>query len=110
MGWEAGELAYWDKLAIENGNYLTKKREKLVEFINVGQFMNCPYTYRCLRSLRNLAGALKQYAQAEVAATSTLVGPHRDDLQFFDNTRNLKNFRKSGRTKMAILFLKIKRT
>ena len=112
------ELFYWDKLAIENGNYLTKKREELVKFINsvrvglapaLGRLRESPLHLHVVYDRSEISpDRLSQYAEAEISATSTLVGPHRDDLQFFDKSRNLKIFGSRGEQRLAVLFLKLR--
>lgn len=110
------ELTYWNKIAIENGNYITRKREEFVNFIVGDDFNVVPQRdkHRSL-SLRIIydkseisADRLAQYATAEIETTATLVGPHRDDLQFFDDTRNLKTYGSRGEQRMLVLLLKLK--
>lgn len=106
------ELNYWNQKAIENGQIITKKRQELVDFLNVGAQNYAPrgiplrlnITYD--QSEISLA-RLSQYASAEIASTSTLVGPHRDDLIFFDELRNLKTFGSRGEQRLTVLLLKI---
>jgi DNA replication and repair protein RecF len=58
---------------------------------------------------------LEQYANEEVAAASTLVGPHRDDMQFsifnsqFTNKikRDLARYGSRGEQRMGVLWLKL---
>lgn len=104
------ELAYWNKIAIENGQYLTAKREKFVEFLNDTDNTNT-FPLNIITSYDKSVISeerLNQYAQAEVAVSSTLVGPHHDDLFFFDNKRNLKTFGSRGEQRLLVLFLKLK--
>jgi DNA replication and repair protein RecF len=86
------QLLYWDKLLIKHGEYLTKKREELIDDINGYQFpiQNRMWRYLNRRSNYQLIydksviseGRLAQYAGEEAAAAITLVGPHRDDFTF----------------------------
>lgn len=59
---------------------------------------------------------LEQYANEEIAAASTLVGPHRDDFVFIlknEKTKKLKNERElapygsRGEQRMGVLWLKL---
>ncbi|EKD62000.1 MAG: DNA replication and repair protein recF [uncultured bacterium] len=54
---------------------------------------------------------LEQYRDEEVAAATTLVGPHRDDFVFLigesRKTRDLSRFGSRGEQRMAILWLKL---
>jgi DNA replication and repair protein RecF len=118
------ELEYWNQKAIENGNIITAKRENFINFLNsVGTNLPvCPpsivgddprvvplplqltiqYDSSIISKER-----LEKYASAEIASTSTLVGPHRDDLFFFDKERNLKSFGSRGEQRLCLLLLKI---
>ena len=103
---EKGELAYWDKLLIENGSYLTEKRDKLFDFINqlpqdLGEFL---FVYQ---SSEINPDRLGEYRNQEIAAGMTLVGPHRDDWQFSINDRDLSLFGSRGEQRRAILALKL---
>lgn len=113
------ELNYWNEKAIENGNIITEKREEFIEFLNSvgddllvvpqtdkpeGLSLRLKITYD--KSIIS-PERLEKYAQAEIASTSTLVGPHRDDLIFNDGTRNLKLFGSRGEQRLCLLLLKI---
>src|SRR3990167_9844795 len=57
-------------------------------------------------------GRLEQYAEEEVAAATTLVGPHRDDFVFQirstkSETRNLSTYGSRGEQRMGVLWLKM---
>jgi DNA replication and repair protein RecF len=57
-------------------------------------------------------GRLEQYAEEEVAAATTLVGPHRDDFVFKvingrQEARELARFGSRGEQRMAVLWLKL---
>ncbi len=56
-------------------------------------------------------GRLEEYAREEVAAATTLVGPHRDDFCFFieknGEFRDLARFGSRGEQRMGVLWLKI---
>ena len=90
------QLLFWDKLLIKNGDYISKKRGEFVDYANLtppldNQVFTLEYDKSAISEAR-----LEQYAQEEVAAATTLVGPHRDDLIFKiqnpkSKTRNLVN-------------------
>lgn len=51
---------------------------------------------------------MEQYAEEEIAAATTLVGPHRDDFCFFTGKeRDLSRFGSRGEQRMGTLWLKI---
>lgn len=115
------ELTYWNEKAIENGNIITKKREEFINFLNsisVGEGLttlqrgervkNPPLRLKIVYDCSEISPArLEKYSSAEIASTSTLVGPHRDDLFFFDEERNLKTFGSRGEQRLCLLLLKI---
>lgn len=105
-------LYFWDKLLITNGEVITSKREELINFINrqpeyFGKIF-LEYKPSIISSLR-----LEKYAEEEVAAGMTLVGPHRDDFEFRIKNSNLKferdlsKFGSRGEQRLAIFCLKI---
>jgi len=103
---QANQLLFWDHILIKNGNYLTKLRQAYIEFINTpgksfGDF-KISYDLSPISEAR-----LKQYATEEVAAAATLVGPHRDDLIFYENKRDLSSFGSRGEQRLAVLWLKL---
>lgn len=110
------ELVYWTKIAIENGNYITKKRQEFIDFLNQETKIFSQKTkYFPRLSIHVIYDKseitnerLEKYSSAEIASTQTLVGPHRDDLIFLDSDRNLKIFGSRGEQRMLLLFLKIK--
>jgi len=72
-------LYFWDRLLIENGELITKKREEFINFVNEQpsyfEKLELVYDKSVISSQR-----LAQYAKEEIAAGITLVGPHRDDF------------------------------
>ncbi len=114
-----GQLAFWDELLIKNGAVITYKREEFINFINylpseVGKF-SLIYDKSEISSER-----LAHYSKEEVAAATTLVGPHRDDWKINKNqgikeSRNqgskeeldISLFGSRGEQRMAILWLKL---
>ena len=88
QGWaKKPQLEYWNRLVIKNGQIVSRKREELIEFFN-SQFV-------IFKNKKDFGGLvveydespisierLAKYAEAEVGAGVTLVGPHRDDMKF----------------------------
>ena len=117
-----GLLLFWNQLLIKNGNYISQKREELITFVNNTNdhqlqsvhagAMNTNYQLEYDRSTIS-EGRLEQYSKEEVAAATTLVGPHRDDMQFKINNskfkigRNLAAFGSRGEQRMGVLWLKL---
>lgn len=118
-GLNPSQLLFWDKLLVKNGDYLTRARGELVEFINSASsnFQLPISNYQLEYDKSAISEArLEQYAEEEIAAATTLVGPHRDDFIFkrIQNSktpklqaRELARFGSRGEQRMSILWLKL---
>lgn len=100
-------LYFWNNLLIKNGSYITEKRAEFIHFVNGIKSLNqgdykIDYDSSVISEKR-----LEQYARAEVAAASTLVGPHRDDLIFKLNGRELSKYGSRGEQRMGVLWVKL---
>lgn len=104
------QFIYWDNLLIENGSYLTKKREELINYLNTHEqsLLKCQTTYDKSTVSQE---RLKQYLGPEVASGVTLVGPHRDDfsVDIIKNgeKRNAKSYGSRGQQRLVVLQLKL---
>jgi len=99
-------LFFWDRLLIENGQLITEKREEFLNFINenhdfFGQ-LEIHYEKSLISETR-----LAKYSQEEVAAGMTLVGPHRDDFEVWQNNQNLHTYGSRGEQRTAVFNLKL---
>lgn len=103
---QRSQLLFWNQLLIKNGNYLTEEREKFIDFVNSTQQLGdenfgLEYDRSPISESR-----LEQYANEEIAAATTLVGPHRDDFKF-EKERNLATYGSRGEQRMGVLWLKL---
>jgi DNA replication and repair protein RecF len=119
-GLSRSQLIFWDKLLIKNGDYISRKREEFIEFANTSRLFNrevsklsianyqLEYDKSAISEKR-----LEQYANEEIAAATTLVGPHRDDIRFkiqspkFRVLRDLSRYGSRGEQRIGVLWLKI---
>jgi len=112
-GLSRGQLLFWNQLLMKNGDYISAKREELINVINFkGDLNNTKFEITYDRSSIS-EGRLKQYAEEEIAAATTLVGPHRDDFLFRiqvnkKETRDLAIYGSRGEQRMGILWLKLR--
>ena len=95
-------LGFWNQLLIKNGNYITDKRQELIDYINSLDKCHLQYDSSIISE-----GRLEQYKNEEVSSATTLVGPHRDDFLFLKDNRNLASFGSRGQQRMEILYLKL---
>lgn len=107
-GLSRSQLLFWNQLLIKNGDYISSKRGEFIDFVNVSNLnvsenkFNLEYDKSVISE-----GRLEQYANEEVAAATTLVGPHRDDFVFFDDKRNLESYGSRGEQRMGVLWIKM---
>ena len=109
------QLLFWDQLLIKNGDYISTAREAFFDFLNArDQLREEEFSLEYDRSGISRT-RLDQYAEQEVAAGVTLVGPHRDDMIFkiqnkkqkIRKWRNLDVFGSRGEQRMGVLWLKL---
>ena len=110
-GLSRSQLLFWDRLLIKNGDYISTKRQEFVDFANgTGALDNQLFSLEYDKSAISQA-RLEQYAKEEVAAASTLVGPHRDDFRFrltkIKRPRDLSRYGSRGEQRMSVLWLKL---
>lgn len=104
------QLLFWDELLVKNGTLISAQRE---EYLN---FVNQKLTLRNLKLVydpsRISPARLEQYADNEVGAGKTLVGPHRDEFRFIYQRRgklekDLSLYGSRGEQRMAVFGLKL---
>jgi DNA replication and repair protein RecF len=112
-GLSRSQLLFWDRLLIKNGDYISQKREKFINFVNKTRGLDdVSYQLEYDRSAISEA-RLEQYAHEEVAAATTLVGPHRDDFLFRVGEKpkktkhDLARYGSRGEQRMGVLWLKL---
>ncbi|HUW22341.1 MAG TPA: DNA replication and repair protein RecF [Candidatus Bathyarchaeia archaeon] len=111
---DRSSLFFWDRLLVENGWIISRKREEFIQFINnqPDYFGDLEIEYdRSLISTERLA----QYQNEEIAAAMTLVGPHRDEIKFrikneklkMGSVRDLSIYGSRGEQRLAVFSLKM---
>ena len=112
-GMPRSQLIFWDRLLIKNGDYISGKREEFIEFVNgrnslSGHTFSIEYDKSAISEAR-----LEQYMNEEVAAATTLVGPHRDDFlikisgHMGIKERDISRFGSRGEQRMGVLWIKL---
>ncbi len=114
------QLLFWNQLLIKAGGYITEKRASYINYVNSYQLSAISYQLQYDKSVISQS-RLEQYAQEEVAAKATLVGPHRDDfvieklkikniklkIEGQENALELSKYGSRGEQRLAILWLKL---
>lgn len=106
-GLSKSQLMFWDRLLIKNGDYISEKRQEFVNFINSTPPLDDEAFFAVYDKSAISQARLEQYAEEEIAAATTLVGPHRDDVIFKIDERDLARFGSRGGQRMGVLWLKI---
>jgi len=103
-------LFFWNKLLLENGQIVSQKRKELIDFINQQPQHFGHLWIRYVPSLLS-PQRLAEYAEAEIGAGMTLIGPHRDDFRLEmskdGKTRDLHQFGSRGEQRAAVFNLKL---
>jgi len=128
---QKSQLSFWSKLITKNGEVITQGRTRLIDFFN--QFLLAQKDnhfsekkgkagrLRLVYKKNNLSlGRLENNLTKEINLGMTLIGPHRDDLEFqirrkqlsakaqeFKNGRDLARYGSRGEQRMAVLQLKL---
>lgn len=109
------QLLFWDQLLIRAGNFLTEKRAAYIAFVNATSLAKHSFVIEYDKSIIS-ESRLEQYKDEEVAARTTLVGPHRDDFRVMSSghkgagvatNRDLSAYGSRGEQRLAVLWLKL---
>lgn len=100
------ELNYWTDELVREGKAVSGKREKFFDFINslntpLGEFK---FEYKPSEISQE---KLSETNDREVAAATTLIGPHRDDFAIYLEGRNMAHFGSRGEQRTATLAFKL---
>jgi DNA replication and repair protein RecF len=104
------DFFYWDQLLIQNGEYLHEKRQDFLHWLEnragIHEKYQVKYDYSIMSEAR-----LRQYANEEVAAGHTLVGPHKDDWQISiergRDWRDMVTYGSRGEQRLSLLWFKL---
>ncbi len=100
----------WDQLIIKHGEILHTHRQDFLHWLETQAGPREAYRVVYDHSIVSEA-RLHQYAQAEVGAGYTLVGPHRDDWQIEvqrgGTWRDLERFGSRGEQRLALVWWKL---
>lgn len=106
----SSQLLFWNALLIKAGQYMTDKREQFLSAINAMQMGSAIYHAEYDKSIISET-RLASYAFQEIAAQTTLVGPHRDDFIVYETIdgqpRDVSRYGSRGEQRLAVLWLKL---
>ncbi len=97
-------LTYWTLTILKHGQLIQQHRQQFVESFKGVDF---PLNFRIEYDVSVISEErLAYYADREIAAGHTLVGPHKDDIQVFLEDRDVAIYGSRGQQRMAVLWLK----
>jgi DNA replication and repair protein RecF len=98
------EIAFWDAKLLEFGTFIQEARKKFFEELNE-LFQSSGFSLQYLVSGLT-AERLRDFRERELAAQTTLIGPHRDDFSFSLGGRDLAAYGSRSEQRRAVLALK----
>lgn len=108
------EIDFYTNEILLNGAFIQKKREEMFESIESiilenGKVLNNRHTrLEALYKKNEISSSrLEDLSGREIAAMTTLVGPHRDDFEILFNGHSVSNFGSRGEQRSCVLSLKI---
>lgn len=110
------ELSFWDGELVAKGELVTARRKEAAGYLNkllpdLHQKISGGKESLQIQYLSNAGDDFKATLagdrRREVAIGRTMVGPHRDDIVFELEGRNMANFASRGELRSAVLSLKI---
>lgn len=100
------ELIFWNEELIKYGDTLVFARNAFLEFLSN---LETPLgNFKFIYQKNELSDErLNHYQAREIAASATLIGPHRDDFKILLNERDIAKFGSRGEQRTATLAFKL---
>ncbi|MCR5432475.1 MAG: DNA replication/repair protein RecF [Lachnospiraceae bacterium] len=112
-----GTLDVWDEQLVEYGSYLIEKRKEFVEQLEEiagpvhravsGEKEDIKIRYAPDTSVKDFRDKLFISRDRDIATTFTTIGPHRDDIEFEINGKNVRTFGSQGQQRTTALSMKL---
>lgn len=119
---QVDELTVWDEKISEYGSYIYKKRQGLIDYYNgiiSQQYTNisgedekieiktvCQFGAP-LFSKKDYLKALEDSRSGDLRYQQTRKGPHRDDIQFYFDGKNVDSFASRGEMRTLLIAIKL---
>lgn len=121
---KVGELEFWDEKLIALGSFIIKKRQKMIAKMNEdlpagrqgltkiyqeisGTGESLELKYRMSVEPEMFFETLIANREREIEQTATMFGPHRDDLVFLLENKDITTFGSRGEYRSAVLAVKV---
>lgn len=101
------QLDFWNKYLEENGRYITKKRDEYTSFLNSNKkvdskVFSVDYKKNIFDSQKT-----KDLAASEMRLRKTLIGPQRDNFQFYLGELDVNLYGSRSEERLALFWLKL---
>jgi DNA replication and repair protein RecF len=104
------ELAFWDDYLENQANYITKKREEYIDYLNQHpELEEKEFRIEYVKNILTKERFLEVFEQ-EKRWHRTLIGPQKDDFQVYlknKHDKNIHHFGSRSEQRLAIMWLKI---
>lgn len=105
-------LETWESLMVVSAAYIRQKRQAVIEGLADGlkAGMHELSSHKDLLEIRYVSSYTENYQQhraKEMILGSTLVGPHRDDLQILINGQDARSFASQGQLRSAVAAMRL---
>lgn len=111
------ELDFWNEKLVTLGSFIIKKRQKVIQDLNLkltetyqtiaGEKETLQIKYKPTVEPDKFAEMIVAQLSREIESTATLFGPHRDDLIFLLESRDVATFGSRGEFRSVILATKV---
>ena len=112
-----GTLDIWDEQLVRFGSEIIKTRKKFIEELNETAAAkhyklssgkeNLRLEYKPYAEAENFEKKLKESLERDLNLKQTNVGPHKDDINFYINENNVRNYGSQGQIRSVALSLKL---
>lgn len=103
------ELRFWNTYLEENGNYITKKRQGYIDFLNTHSAIDSKeFVIAYLKNEFN-KNRLLEHFEIEKRYRRTVIGPQKDDFQISQKgkvNKNLHHFGSRSEQRLSVFWLK----
>ncbi len=103
-------LETWETLMKASATYIRQKREEVISFLSqdLKNLMHqlCPDNLE-IRYISSYTEDYTKHRAKELLLGTTLVGPHRDDVEIFINQHEARSFASQGQLRSAIAALRL---
>lgn len=124
--WKAMELKLWDNKLAEEGSRISRRRARVLkkidplakfwhnqishktEKLTINYTPNVPWQKDTPQDVQDaIKDEIEQKKLAEINLGNTLVGPHRDEIEFIINNSLARNYGSQGQQRTLVLGLKL---